>query len=150
MQETQRLGFNPWVRKIPWRRKWQPTPVFLPGQFHAQRSLVGYSAQGCRESGMTEHTHTHISMPHCVPKSILSFCVSTPGPRPGYFLKIIFYVILLSIFISLQYCYYLSFMLISAHMNINMMLVSTNIVAANAFGIVIHICIEPQSVVVVT
>ena len=36
-------GFDPWVGKIPWRRKWQPTPVFLPGKSHRQRSLVGYS-----------------------------------------------------------------------------------------------------------
>jgi len=35
--------FDPWVEKIPWRRKWQPIPVFLPGESHAQRSLVGYS-----------------------------------------------------------------------------------------------------------
>ena len=35
-------GFDPWIRKIPWRRKWQPTPVFLPGESHGQRSLVGY------------------------------------------------------------------------------------------------------------
>jgi len=35
--------FNPWVRKIPWGREWQPTPVFLPGEFHGLRSLVGYS-----------------------------------------------------------------------------------------------------------
>ena len=38
-----RPGFNPWVRKIPWRRKWQPTPVLLPGESHGWRSLVGYS-----------------------------------------------------------------------------------------------------------
>ena len=38
-----RFKFNPWVRKIPWRRKWQPTPVFLPGESHGQRSLGGYS-----------------------------------------------------------------------------------------------------------
>ena len=37
------LGFNPWVRKIPWRRKWQPTPVCLPGESHGQRSVAGYS-----------------------------------------------------------------------------------------------------------
>ena len=43
MQETQRLRFNPCIRKIPWRRKWQPTPVFLPGKSHGQRSLVGCS-----------------------------------------------------------------------------------------------------------
>ena len=38
-----RCGFNPWFGKIPWRRKWQPTAIFLPGEFHGQRSLVGYS-----------------------------------------------------------------------------------------------------------
>ena len=38
-----RLGFDPWVGKIPWRRAWQPTPVFLPGESHVQRSLVGCS-----------------------------------------------------------------------------------------------------------
>ena len=37
------IGFNTWVRKIPWRREWQPTTVFLPGEFHEQRSLAGYS-----------------------------------------------------------------------------------------------------------
>ena len=51
---TQRLGFDPWVGKIPWRRKWQPTPLLLPRQFHGQRSLVGYSPGGCKESDMTE------------------------------------------------------------------------------------------------
>ena len=35
--------FNPWVGKIDWRRKWQPTPVFFPGEFHGQRSLVDYN-----------------------------------------------------------------------------------------------------------
>ena len=42
------------VGKIPWRREWQPTLVFLPGEFHGQRSLVGYSPWGCKESDMTE------------------------------------------------------------------------------------------------
>ena len=46
--QCRRHGFNPWVRKIPWRRKWQPTPVFLPGESHAQRSLGGYSPWGLR------------------------------------------------------------------------------------------------------
>ena len=41
-----RLRFYPWVRKIPWSRKWQPTPVLLPGKFHGRRSLVGYSPWG--------------------------------------------------------------------------------------------------------
>ena len=43
MQEPR---FNSWVRKIPWRKKWQPTPVFLPGEFHGQRSLADYSPWG--------------------------------------------------------------------------------------------------------
>ena len=43
-----RLRFDPWVRKIPWRRAWLPTPVLLPGESHGQRSLEGYSLWGCR------------------------------------------------------------------------------------------------------
>ena len=49
-----RPGFNPWFGKIPWRREWQVTPVSLPGEFHGQRSLAGYSPWGCKESDMTE------------------------------------------------------------------------------------------------
>ena len=44
----QRHEFNPWVRRIPWSRKGQPIPVFLPGKFHGQRILVGYSPWGCK------------------------------------------------------------------------------------------------------
>ena len=39
-------GFDPWVGKVPWRREWQPTPVFLPGESHGQRSLESYSTEG--------------------------------------------------------------------------------------------------------
>ena len=49
-----RPEFSPWVGKTLWRRKWQPTPVFLPGEFHGQRSLVGYSPWGHKESDMIE------------------------------------------------------------------------------------------------
>ena len=56
--ECGRPGINPWVGKIPWRRKWQPTLVFLPREFHGQRSLVGYSPWGWKESDMTEQ-HTY-------------------------------------------------------------------------------------------
>ena len=52
-----RSGFDPWVGKIPWRKKWQPTPVFLPGESHGQRNLVGYSPWGHKESDMTEQLH---------------------------------------------------------------------------------------------
>ena len=57
-----RPGFDPWVGKIPWRREWQPTPIFLPRKFHGQRNLAGYSPWGHKESDTTEglsHTHTH-------------------------------------------------------------------------------------------
>ena len=47
-----RPGFNPWVWKIPWRRAWQPTPLFLPGESPGQRSLAGYSPWGCKELDM--------------------------------------------------------------------------------------------------
>ena len=47
-------GFDPWVGKIPWRRKWQPTAVSLPGKSHGQRSLVGCSPRGLKELGTTE------------------------------------------------------------------------------------------------
>ena len=55
-----RCGFDPWAGKIPWRRKWQPTPVFLPGESHGGRSLVGYSPWGhrVRHNRVTEHAVT--------------------------------------------------------------------------------------------
>ena len=61
--QCRRLEFNPWVGKTHWRRKWQPTPVFLPGESHGQRSLVGYSPWGHKESDTTEcltHTGAHL------------------------------------------------------------------------------------------
>ena len=48
--QCRRSVFHPWVRKIPWRKKWQLTPVFLPGRSHGQRSLTGYSPWGHKES----------------------------------------------------------------------------------------------------
>ena len=62
MQETR---VDPWIGKIPWRRKWQPSPVFLPGKSHGERSLAGYSPWGHKEWDTTwarntsTHTHTH-------------------------------------------------------------------------------------------
>ena len=58
-----RCGFDPWVGKIAWRRAWQPTPVFLPGESHEQTSLAGYSPWGPKESDLTEmtgHTYMHL------------------------------------------------------------------------------------------
>ena len=67
-----RHGFSPWVRKIPWRRRWPPTPVFLPGKSHGQRILEGYSPWGCKESDTTRHLGTHMENPPC--SSTISCC----------------------------------------------------------------------------
>ena len=61
MQYNKSRRFHPLVRKIPWRRAWQPTPVFLPGKSHGQRSLAGYSPWGCKELDTTEYAHTYMS-----------------------------------------------------------------------------------------
>ena len=58
-----RLQFDCWVTKMPWSRKWQPTPVFLPGKFHGQRSLEGYCPRGRKELDVTEDAHSH---PPCI------------------------------------------------------------------------------------
>ena len=55
-----------WVEKIPWRREWQPTPVVLPGEFHGERSLAGYSLWGGKESDMTERLNNN--------KNVLRVC----------------------------------------------------------------------------
>ena len=57
-RRCKKCGFDAWVVKIPCRWKWQPTPVFLPGESHGQKSLAGYSASAHRESNMTAHTHS--------------------------------------------------------------------------------------------
>ena len=80
-RRLKRWGCDPWIRKIPWRRKWQPTPVFLPGEFHGQRGLVGYRTWGCKELDATEvtwHTSMHqLSM--C--QARLTSCVAECGSR---------------------------------------------------------------------
>ena len=61
--QCRRPGFNPWLGKIPWRREWQPTPVFLPGEFPGQRSLGGYSPWGVakrRTQLSNQHPHTYM------------------------------------------------------------------------------------------
>ena len=54
-----RCGFEPWVGKFPWKRKWHPTAVFLPGESHGQRRLAGYGPLGHRELDTPENTHKH-------------------------------------------------------------------------------------------
>ena len=66
--DINRREFDPWFRKIPWRRKWQPTPIVLPGESHGQKSLVGYSPWGLKEWDTTEatgmHAQTHDTLWH--------------------------------------------------------------------------------------
>ena len=57
--DTRDKGSIPGLRRFPWRRKWQPTPVLLPGKSHEERSLMGYSPWGLKESDTTERTHIH-------------------------------------------------------------------------------------------
>ena len=52
-RRCRKLGFDPWVGKIPWRSSWQPTPVFLPEESHRERSLMGHSPQGHKEAELT-------------------------------------------------------------------------------------------------
>ena len=68
--QCRKLGFIPWVRKISWRRKWQPTPIFLLGKSHGQRSLAGFNLRGHKRD-MTgwlhsNNTHTHVCACECI------------------------------------------------------------------------------------
>ena len=63
-RRCRRHGFDPWVGKIPWRRKWQPIPVFLPGESKGQRSLVGYSPWGHSQTDTTERLNPHLPQHH--------------------------------------------------------------------------------------
>ena len=82
--------FNPWVGKIPWRREWQLTLVFLPGEFHGQGSLADYSPRGCKESDTTERVT--LSLSH-IPN------VQSPTQMHTHWVKLCFklYVICLSL-----------------------------------------------------
>ena len=62
LPKCRRPGFNSGVEKSPWRREWLPFPVFLPEEFHGQRSLVGYSSWGCKQSDMTERLTLSLSL----------------------------------------------------------------------------------------
>ena len=61
-RRCRRHWFISWVGKLPWRRKWQHSPVFLPGKSHGQRSLAGYSPQSCKELDMTERLTLSLSL----------------------------------------------------------------------------------------
>ena len=89
-RRCRRHRFYPWVGKMPWRRAWQPTPVFFPGESHGQRSLAGHSpwgrqSQACLRGPSMQAMHIFsaalsgrptLSCPHCVHKTALHICIS--------------------------------------------------------------------------
>ena len=92
-----RLGLQcgrPGFGKIPWRRKWQPTPVLLPGKFHGQRSLVSYSPWGRKESDTTEQLHFTLLLKHSRHELTLQFlfllCPDTSMAHTPAFFKSFF------------------------------------------------------------
>ena len=76
--QCRRHRFDPQVRKIPWRWEWQPPPVFLPGESHGQRSLVGYGPWGCKELNMTEWLDNKNNVP------IKEYYLGINGMHPWY------------------------------------------------------------------
>ena len=83
-KRRRRCEFNPWVGKIPWSRKWQPTPVFLPGKFHAQRRLAGCRPWGRREPDTAEQTHSmQPDARHAEGAAQLPAGSQQSPPRPG-------------------------------------------------------------------
>ena len=84
-----RPGLDPWVRKIPWRRTWQPTPLFLPGKSHGQRSLAGYSPCGHKRVRHNWETKQRLRYMY-----IYTYYINTYIYRPThifYLIKIIFH-----------------------------------------------------------
>ena len=74
--QCRRCGFNSWVEKIPWKRKWQPTSVFLPGKSHGQRILAGYSPWGHKSDG-------HDLMTAAASAKLLQSCPTLCDPIDG-------------------------------------------------------------------
>ena len=91
--QYRRYRLDPWVGKVPWRSKREPTPVFLSEESHGQRSLVGYSLWGCKESDTTEWLHVHVQTMVEVMKIMVTsfrrshactYTLSTPNPAAGH------------------------------------------------------------------
>ena len=80
--QCRRHRFNPWVGQIPWRRKWQPIPMFLPGKSHGQRSLVGYSPWDLKRVGHELATKQQQSV--CMSVLLSQFIPPSPSPLCPY------------------------------------------------------------------
>ena len=81
------LGSDPWIGKVPWRKAWQPTPVFLPGEFHGQLSLVA-TVHRVAESDTTETTNTFTPLYKVSFSKILQF-YNACHPTPAFQLQIL-------------------------------------------------------------
>ena len=88
VRDTTQPRFNPWVLKILWRREWKPTPVFLPGESHGQRSLVGYSLWGCKvrhnwSNLAWSESESHSVVPDSLQPHELYSLWNSPGQNTG-------------------------------------------------------------------
>ena len=84
-RRCKRRGFNPWVRKIPWRRKWQPTPVFLPGKSHGQRkATVRGAAKSWTWLSDWAHTHDREGFRCLLTSPVQDFGASDSAGESGY------------------------------------------------------------------
>ena len=132
MQErSKRPGFDPWVGKIPWRRAWLPTPLFLPGESHGQRSLVAYRLHGVAKSQIQLSDYTCIivylwvfeEIQHCFPQVPHHFafhqhCTRVPFSLHPYE-NLLHFVLFLTMVILTGWGWYLSVLLILISLMIN-------------------------------
>ena len=88
-QWCRRHGFNLWIGKISWRRKWKPSPVFLPRESHGKRSLAGYSPWGCKKLDTTECLSTHPPQTFQAPIFLKAFTFSVPTPRHYFYRQLL-------------------------------------------------------------
>ena len=103
-----RRRFDPWIRKVPWSRKWQPAPIYLPGKFHGQRSLAGYSPQARRELDITERLSSnkiYESLNHCRQSTTVRLESNTNGLTPVLFFFLCFFFLFFSFFICSEFCH---------------------------------------------
>ena len=84
-RRCKRRGFDPWVRKIPWRRVRQPTPVFLPQEFYGQRNLAGCSPWGLKELNTTEQLSTYLVIP---------FFESLKNPSVSFYFNVSYFLLI--------------------------------------------------------
>ena len=104
-----RRGFDPLVEKMPWRRKWHPAPVFLPGESHGQRILVGYSPWGRTELDTTKVTAQHSTPSWAPPAFHLSRSSHSTGLSSLCYTAAYCWLSILRMLVYLYLCYFFNF-----------------------------------------